>query len=231
MNTIHMDLYGLVLAGGQSTRMGKDKAVIDYHGRPQLDVACELLAQCCSKVFVSTRHARSADPIYKKFPQLHDDAAFEGKGPLAGILSAMKAYPASAWMILACDLPFVTHDTVEHLIKHRDPSKIATAYKSSHDGLPEPLCAIWEPGYYKDILQMFSQGILCPRKVLISLHAHILESSNPRALTNINDFGQYKEALKDLGRDELRGVKFPLKDDTNSLDDDLKPFSHKGNSP
>ena len=47
--------------------------------------------------------------------------------------------------MLACDLPFLADETLRHLIEHRDPSRLATAYRSSHDGLPEPLCAIWEP--------------------------------------------------------------------------------------
>jgi len=136
------ELYGLILAGGKSSRMGKDKSVIDYHGKPQMDVASDLLSPFCKKVFLSTRRAQAGHEPYKKFSHVHDDPQFEGEGPLAGILSAMKKYPTAAWLVLACDLPFVTEDTLRHLLKHRDPSRIATAYKSSHDGLPEPLCAI-----------------------------------------------------------------------------------------
>jgi molybdenum cofactor guanylyltransferase len=94
----------------------------------------------------------------------------------------------------------VTPNTVRHLIKHRDPQRIATAYKSSHDGLPEPLCAIWEPGHYAAILQFYKEGVACPRKILIRSHAQILEPLDPKALNNINDPSEYKEALKVLGR-------------------------------
>ena len=87
-----------------------------------------------------------------------------------------------AWVVLACDLPFLTRQTIEHLLKHRDPAKIATAYKSSHDGLPEPLCAIWEPGHYADIFQLFKSGVHCPRKVLVRSRVQILEPLEPKAL-------------------------------------------------
>jgi molybdenum cofactor guanylyltransferase len=193
-------LNGLILAGGKSSRMGKDKSTIDYHGKPQIQVAVELLSPFCEKVFLSTRRSQADNEVFKKFPQLHDDAQFEDKGPLAGILSAMKEEPGAAWLILACDLPFVTKDTIANLLKHRDPSKIATAYKSRHDGLPEPLCAIWEPGHYAAILQLFKQDLHCPRKVLIRSHAQILEPLDPKALDNVNDPQEYKEALKALGR-------------------------------
>ena len=47
--------------------------------------------------------------------------------------------------MLACDLPLLDAATLEHLLRARDPRRAATAYRSSHDGLPEPLCAIYEP--------------------------------------------------------------------------------------
>jgi molybdopterin-guanine dinucleotide biosynthesis protein A len=194
------ELNGLILVGGKSSRMGKDKSVIDYHGKPQIDIAFDLLTPLCKKVFLSVRRSQANQNPYKKFPQVQDDPAFEDKGPLAGILSAMKKHPTAAWLVLACDLPFVAEDTLEHLLKHRDPSKIATAYKSSHDGLPEPLCALWEPGHYAAILQFFKEGVHCPRKVLIRSNPQILEPLDPKALDNINDPDEYQEALRVLGR-------------------------------
>jgi len=194
------ELNGLILAGGKSSRMGHDKSVMEYHGKPQIQVAFDLLSPLCRDVFLSTRRSQANLDLYKKFPQVHDDEQLEGEGPLAGILSAMRKQPTAAWLVLACDLPFVTPDTIRHLIKHRDPERIATAYKSSHDGLPEPLCAIWEPGHYAAILQFYKEGVCCPRKILIRSHAQILEPLDPKALDNINDPNEYKAALKVLGR-------------------------------
>jgi len=192
----------LVLAGGKSSRMGQDKSVIAYHGKPQVDVAFELLSLVCAKVFLSNRRDQSNIEAHKKFHQLHDEPELEGKGPLGGILSAMKKYPDVSWFVLACDLPFVNQKAIKQLLKDRDPQKIATAYKSSHDGLPEPLCALWEAGHYKDVLKFFKEGIHCPRKVLIRSNAHLLEPSDPKALDNINDLEEYKQAVKILGRNE-----------------------------
>ena len=49
------------------------------------------------------------------------------------------------WLVLACDLPFLDAETLRHLLRSRVVARAATAYRSSYDGLPEPLCAIWEP--------------------------------------------------------------------------------------
>lgn len=201
MTAQNKQIYGLVLAGGKSSRMGRDKSMIAYHGKPQVDVAFDLLSLFCAKVFLSNRQDQSDAEAYRKFPQLHDAPEFEGKGPLAGILSAMKEYPDVSWLVLACDLPFVDQKVIGQLLKDRDPKKIATAYKSSHDGLPEPLCAIWEAGHYMDVLKFFKEGVHCPRKVLIRSNAHLLEPSDPKALDNINDPQEYKQAIRVLGHE------------------------------
>lgn len=136
-------LFGLVLAGGASTRMRTDKAALDYHGRPQLQWAFDLLARCCTATFVSVRPDQRDDAIRAAYPQIVDRQP--GAGPIAGIFAALLAHPKAGWLVLACDLPFVNERTLKHLIAARDPQRVATAYRSSHDGLPEPLCAIWEP--------------------------------------------------------------------------------------
>src|SRR5262245_13674468 len=136
-------LFGLVLAGGASKRMGQDKAALQYHGESQLQWTYRLLNQYVDQCFVSVRPDQRDDSTRASLPQIVDRQP--GRGPIAGIETALSEYPDAAWLILACDLPFLSEATLQNLIKHRDVSKIATAYRSAHDGFPEPLCAIWEP--------------------------------------------------------------------------------------
>ncbi|MDP2654226.1 MAG: NTP transferase domain-containing protein [Candidatus Omnitrophota bacterium] len=190
-------LYGLVLAGGKSERMKTDKAALNYHGRPQVDVAFDLLGKFCEKVFISGRRDQPV-AAGDGLPRICDLPEIEGEGPLSGILSAMQTHPQAAWLVMACDLPYATDKTLQKLIKRRDPQKTATAYRSSHDGLPEPLCAIWEPHGLNDHLRSFAQGLHCPRKILINSNALILEPDDPASLDNVNtpeEFRQAKEAL------------------------------------
>jgi molybdopterin-guanine dinucleotide biosynthesis protein A len=205
VNIMDQKLYGLVLAGGKSSRMGTDKSGIVYSNKPQVQVAYELVSQFCSKVFLSTRRDQAGMAVYQPFEQLHDEPEFEGKGPLGGILSAMKLYPDASWLVLACDLPFITDNTLKHLLSNRNRSAIATAYKSQHDGLPEPLCAIWEVGHFKDIQKFFESGIHCPRKILINSGVHLLEIQIPNELDNVNDPTEQREALKRLRPPTPRG--------------------------
>jgi molybdopterin-guanine dinucleotide biosynthesis protein A len=190
-------LFGLVLAGGASTRMRTDKAALQYHGRPQLQWAFELVAKFCAASFVSVRPDQRGDAARAGHPQIVDRRP--GIGPIAGISAALLEQPKAAWLVLACDLPFLTERTLEHLIAHRDASKIATAYRSAHDGLPEPLCAIWEPAAREPVLAYIASGKQCPRKFLIDSDTKMLDLPERQALDNVNtveEFGLATAALR-----------------------------------
>ena len=174
------EVYGLVLAGGRSTRMGRDKATLEYRGRPQVDVARDLLAGVCARLWVSCR----PDQQGLTGALLHD--RYDNIGPLAGILTAMDAHPDAAWLVLACDLPFLDRATLEFLVAHRDATKPATAFRGRIDGLPEPLCAIYEPAMRAILHQFVREGLTCPRKALIRSGTHLLDLPNPFALENAN---------------------------------------------
>jgi molybdenum cofactor guanylyltransferase len=185
-------LHGLVLAGGRSTRMQRDKATLSYQGRNQLDRAMEMLASCVAQAYVSVRPDQRTDRARARYAQVVD--AQEGLGPIAGIAAAQALKPGAAWLVLACDLPYLQPSTLAHLLSERDPARIATAYRSSHDGLPEPLCAIYEPRSAALILERISAGKSCPRKFLIESDAKLLDQPDPRALDNINTPAEYDAA-------------------------------------
>ena len=194
-------LYGLILAGGQSTRMHRDKAALEYRGKTQLDRAFELAGRHVGKVFVSVRANQTQDAARALRPMIVD--SFPGEGPIVGIRSALAAYPNVAWLVLACDLPFLSDGTIEQLLDARNstdsPNRFATAYKSAHDGLPEPLCAVWEPASAAALADYQAGGGHCPRKFLIRHGARLLEPQDVRALDNVNTPEEYKEALAALG--------------------------------
>lgn len=189
-------VYGLVLAGGASKRMQRDKAALQYQGKTQLQRAFELARGHVEKVFVSVRADQTSDPARAHLPMIVDSVA--GSGPIVGIRSALAAHPEAAWLVLACDLPFLSDAAIEELLRRRDPSALVTAYKSAHDGLPEPLCAIWEPAAARVLAEYQAAGSDCPRKFLIRHGAHLLDLPDPRALDNVNTPEEYSQALAAL---------------------------------
>ena len=189
-------IYALVLAGGRSTRMRRDKATLAYHGRTQLEWAVSFLKPHAQRVFVSVRPDQVNDPIRARFDQIVDTQ--ENLGPIAGIMAAQAKYPNVAWLVLACDLPFLDDGTLETLISARQPQRLATAFRSSHDVLPEPLCAIYEPASREPIMAHAASGKNCPRKFLINSDVHLLDEPNPHALDNVNTPDEYGSAVAAL---------------------------------
>ncbi len=193
---VNSNLFGLLLAGGQSRRMGRDKASLSYDGRSQPERVAKLLKTQCQEVFVSLRVGQETPDGVRNLPIVLDSA--ERSGPMAGILSAFREKPSAAWLVVACDLPLIDSATLDNLVENRDPTHVATAYRSSSDSLPEPLFAIYEAHAVDILLDFESQGIFCPRKILISSKTHLLDPVNPRALENVNTPQDYEAILQNL---------------------------------
>ncbi|MBD1387437.1 NTP transferase domain-containing protein [Mucilaginibacter rigui] len=177
-------LNGLVLAGGKSTRMGFDKGGVNWYGKEQRYHMADLLKKYCQQVYISCRDEEQQKTISADYASLPD--TFIGLGPFGAILSAFRDQPDAAWLVIACDLPLVDADVIEHLVNNRNTATIATAYKSDYKGFPEPLITIYEPKSYPVLLQYLAQGYSCPRKVLINSDVAVLQSPNPDALANVN---------------------------------------------
>jgi molybdopterin-guanine dinucleotide biosynthesis protein A len=197
-------IYALVLAGGRSKRMQKDKAALVYHGRSQLEWAVSFVQPHVERVFVSVRPDQTNDPVRAHFEQIVDTE--ENLGPIAGIMAAQAKYPEVAWLVLACDLPFLDESTLTTLIAARDPQRLATAFRSSHDVLPEPLCTIYEPASRQAIRAHIASGKNCPRKFLINSDVQLLDEPNPHALDNVNTPDEYGSAVAALSPTEIPGA-------------------------
>ncbi|MBT8085067.1 MAG: NTP transferase domain-containing protein [Woeseia sp.] len=176
-------LFGLVLAGGESRRMGVDKALLRHGDESQLDYAVRMVSTVVAETWVSARKSQGGAER-AQYPLILD--RYENLGPAAGILSAMDHDPRVAWLVLACDLPNVTASTLRALVAGRAENQPFTAFRSSHNDLPEPLCAIYEPGARQLLDGFIGEGINCPRKVMIRSNTRLLSQPDPASLDNIN---------------------------------------------
>lgn len=189
---------GLVLAGGKSERMGRDKSQLNYHGLPQSTYLYQLMEK---QLELSTYLSCRPDQI-GSMPANHQLLvdSFSGLGPFGAILSAFRHNPNSAWLVVACDLPFVDQAGLEYLISKRDPSAVATAFHNPATGFPDPLVTLWEPKAYPILFQFLAQGYSCPRKVLINTPVNYIEIPHKHILTNVNNPEDHKKAKILLGQ-------------------------------
>ncbi len=190
-------LNGLVLAGGNSRRMGNPKDKINWHGKEQRYYLADLLATFCDQVFISCKKDQLED-FDMDYDALTD--TFFNRGPFGGLLSAMDFQRDKAWLVIACDLPLLDKKTIELLIRSRDPQKIATAFKSPSDGLPEPLIAIWEPAGYPILQHFLSKGNTSLRKILMTSDIKTLKPDHPDFLMNVNTPEDVEAAKKALDK-------------------------------
>jgi molybdopterin-guanine dinucleotide biosynthesis protein A len=188
-------LNGLVLAGGKSQRMQTDKGSIEYFGKSQRLHVHELLSTLCKETYVSYADVQAVK-TEEQLPVITDK--FLGLGPFGGILSAFQHNPDAAWLTVACDLPYLSAETLQYLAAHRNPSKMATCFIDSDQKFPEPLITIWEPRAYPVMLQFLSQGYSCPRKVLINSEVELLQAPIVEDFQNVNHPEERDVAMANL---------------------------------
>lgn len=185
-------LFGLVLAGGDSLRMGTNKESLDYHGEEHFLHLHRLLESICDEVYISTNNSFYDNYKYDIKPLLDLN---EYHGPYNGIMSAHQKYPEVAWLVLACDLPFLEKEDLLALVKSRNPEKPATAFTSDTTRSPEPLICIWEPHGLQMALNFIQKtGDISPKNFLKQAGVELVFIKNDEKLFNANTIEDYEFA-------------------------------------
>lgn len=173
--------YGLVLSGGFSTRMGTDKSLLDYRGKPQREYLFELLSTFCSRVFTSCRQDQDVPASLNPITDHYNFA-----GPINGILSAFRIHPDKSWLIVAVDMPFVDDGALQLILDHREKEKIATCFLHMPENFPEPLLTLWEASAYPLLLHYVESGNISPRVFLETHEVKLITPPDQKILLNIN---------------------------------------------
>jgi molybdopterin-guanine dinucleotide biosynthesis protein A len=160
-------IAGLVLAGGESRRMGHDKALISIHGKPAFFHAAELLKNFCETVFVSCRENQDLMSNLVEQPTwlnaVFDNNEYSDKGPLTGLLSCLAQLgidqnetlppeiPFDGLLVLGCDYRNMTQETLENVVAVGQTQNRICCYQNHITQFLEPLVA-----YYpiSDLMQL-----------------------------------------------------------------------------
>ena len=149
----------------------------------RVPVVTDLLSAVCGEVYISCRR-QQAGLLDRRQRRIFD--AIPDQGPAGGILSAFRFAPQRAWLVLACDLPRVTPESVRFLLEHRDPSVAATVYVHPVDRRLQPLFAVWEVRALESLAARAARGNLSPRRTLEGLDCRLLPAADADVLTNVN---------------------------------------------
>lgn len=146
----------VVLAGGQSRRLGRDKAAVLVDGRPLLERMTGLAGRLCPVVAVS---GRDPGPLSGVADWFLDD--MPGNGPIGGILTALERYGVSC-LVLSCDLPFLDQATLETLLaawRAKPAHCVLTTFEQIETGYIESLVGVYEPGAAPILREALENGV------------------------------------------------------------------------
>jgi len=178
------EVAGLVLCGGKSMRMGNDKALISYHGKPQFLHAYEMLGELMNEVFISCRPDQSL--LFGKLPLIVDSDEFKDAGPMTGLLSAFRRYPGKSFFVLGCDYPFFRYEDCVQLMQARDHGHGAVYMKHPVSGFAEPLLAVYESGCSGMLLSYFKDGNTSLSRFLKTIRTGQVHPASPESLKSID---------------------------------------------
>lgn len=142
---VQADLTGLVLCGGQSSRMGTDKGLLSHNGKSWSVAIADLIGDHVPDVFISLRkeQAPSYESMFKASQMIFDQNDIQVNGPLKGLLSAHRDFPDKNWLVVACDMISISSEILYKLVKAFEKNPGYGSYMYKNQSNLEPLCGVY----------------------------------------------------------------------------------------
>jgi molybdopterin-guanine dinucleotide biosynthesis protein A len=194
---------GFILAGGESSRMGVDKGLLEIAGEPMILRAAQLVESVAG-----------AQPVVVGTPEKYRDLGLRaiaddwpGCGPLGGIATALRASDADWNLVVACDLPYLTREWLEYLLQRaRDSAEEAVVPMNltpENKRGAEPLCAMYHKGCEPTLRRALERGVRKVTDGLAELRVEVIEpkewkgfDSDGLLFKNVNTPADYEQAKR-----------------------------------
>ncbi len=194
---------GFILAGGESSRMGVDKGLLEIAGEPMILRAAQLVESVAG-----------AQPVVVGTPEKYRDLGLRaiaddwpGCGPLGGIATALRASDADWNLVVACDLPYLTREWLEYLLQRaRDSAEEAVVPMNltpENKRGAEPLCAMYHKGCEPTLRRAMERGVRKVTDGLAELRVEVIEpkewkgfDSDGLLFKNVNTLADYEQAKR-----------------------------------
>ncbi len=197
MDLNNRDITGIILAGGQSRRMGFNKAEAEIHGDSMLIRMIDKLKELTSTIVVSSGNISYPNIAWPQIPDEYPDC-----GPLGGIYSALKVSNRSLNLVVSCDIPLVSTSLLKHIVVNATKNEALITVVVDHDDQIHMTCAV----YRKNVLPFLEQQLnshafkmkdllaLVPVEYIKITREHPLYQEN--AFTNVNIPSTLEEVRK-----------------------------------
>lgn len=181
-------MTGLVLAGGRSSRMGMDKALLRVHGHRLVDIAIDRLREVCERVLV-VRGSRRIEGL--QVEQLSD----AGGGPLVGIVAGLRAATTDLVAVIGVDMPRADPAVLRTLSQLWEGGPAAAPVVG---GAVQPLHAVYATAWTSRFAALVAAGERSPRRALAVLEAQLVDDSAWGPVAATADFTRSVNSPEDL---------------------------------
>lgn len=187
---IYNHVTAIVLSGGKSTRMQREKGLVHFQGKRMVDHVLETVQQLTRNVILVANHN---DYNCLGVPVMPD--IFAGAGPIGGLYTGLTNSKSQKNLVLACDTPFVSVDFLSSLLKECGQEDVLVPV---HGGMREPLCAVYDQRCVPELKRRIESGALKMMELLDALAFREIKVDTDRWNTkelfaNINTPGDLKK--------------------------------------
>lgn len=188
------NLTGIILAGGKSTRMGKDKAFLILEDKPFISHIVETVKQCAENVLIISNNQKLDSLGVTRHADL-----IPNLGPIGGIYTGLTLSSAEFNLVVACDTPFLSKETIDVLIDGIDDGH--DGFIVQYEDVPMPLIGIYRKSSIACFKEAIDEGKLGLQKLLATMQTKIivLPKSHSKSVWNINTLEDFK-TIKNLKR-------------------------------
>lgn len=186
-------MLGIILCGGQSSRMGTDKGLLTTKEKTWAKASAEKLAalDLPVKISINQNQYPGYASDFSETDLIPDDPLLSINGPLLGLLSCHLKYPADDLFILACDMPMMETTLLFELYSGYRRQSPASAYVFTNNGEWEPLCGIYTASGLTHILKLLQSGQLSKHSMKnmlghLQVYSIALRGDQKKAFLNIN---------------------------------------------
>lgn len=192
-----MKIGCIILAGGKSSRMGEDKALLNYNGQKFIEKVAEELSLFEEKIIARGNNSALTELVDDSWVILPD--AYPDHGPIGGLHAALKECKSEAMFCVSCDIPLITKDLAGKMCAEMMEDDGRLAYDAvvavTDDGKVHPLCGV----YRKDLYRLMEEFILKDNNRLMAVLRQVrvkyvnLDTETSMQLANINTKKEYED--------------------------------------
>ena len=189
----------IILAGGKSSRMGEDKALLEYEGKYFIEKIAEELSFFDEKIIARGNNSSLTgitDSAWKIISDIYPD-----HGPMGGMHAALKSCKSDAMFVVTCDMPLITGELAEKIFEEAEKPEDGKSYDAviavTSDGKYHPLCGVYKKELCQEMEEYLQQDNNRMMAVLKNKCVKYLElnEESSRQLANVNTREEYEKMI------------------------------------